>query len=115
MYLSVERFTNSCSFDFSLDEDESWTSCTASFHPAPTQPFRLKLSSAYFGDISYVFTPLDNYSCILTDIDEERSCLFNPSNCYGDIAEDINEIIEDEEMSSLIAYTFKYLCRPNMR
>lgn len=115
MYLSVEHFTNSCSFDFSFHEDEAWTSCTASFHPAFTHPFRLKLSSAYFGDISYVITPLDSYSCIFTDLEEERSCLFNPSNCSDDIAEDINEIIEDEEMSSLIAYTFKSLCRPNMR
>lgn len=106
MYLSVDHFTNSCSFDFSFNDDPDWTSCTASIYQFSAQPFRLMLSSDYFGDISFVITPLDKFFCIFTDLGEERACLFNPSDCAGDIADDINQILEDDEMSSLIAYTF---------
>lgn len=112
MYLNVEHFIDSCSFDFSFDDDPDLSSCTASFKPASLSPFLLSLSSEYFGDLSYVITPIDRYYWIFTDPDEERACRFNPANCTDDIAEDINEVIEDEDMSSLIAYTLVSLCLP---
>lgn len=94
------------------DDDFEWTACTASVTPGISLPFKLNLSSEYHGDLSYVITPVRKTSYVFTDIFEERSCLFSPCGSADDIADEIDSVIEDEDLSALIAYALVSLCLP---
>lgn len=74
----------------------------------------MNLSVHGYGDLSYAVSPIYDSSFLFTDIDTESSCSFNPYKPVEDIADDIDSVIEDEELSSLVSHTIVSFCFPAM-
>lgn len=108
MTLSIDHFAHSCTFDFAFDDEpfiHDWNTCTVTVQPVPSHPFILKLSAQGYGDLAYAIYPVFPHSYLLIDINDGSSCFFNPCQSAEYIADDIDVIIEDEELSSLISYS----------
>ena len=118
MTIRIDHFNSSCSFSFAFDEDGEdpsfldWSSCTANFSVIHSCPVRLNISSDFDPDSAYLITPLNDRSCLLADIEMGSCCIFNPYTPAEYIAEDILDVVQDEELSSLCAKVIKLVCFP---
>ena len=116
MTIHIDHFSSSCSFNFALDEGQEdmslleWVSCNANIRLIHSCPLVLNISSDSSFISSYVITPLSDQDCLLTDPDSLTSCRFNLFSDTDDIADDILDILEDEELAAVTARVIRWFC-----
>ena len=118
MTVCIAHFNSSCSFDFSGDNGSDdlslsdWISCKADSRVVHHCPVILNICSDSSFLHSYVITPLPENRCLFTDIEQCASCFFNPYLSADHIADDILEVIDDEELAAITARVIIWLHCP---
>lgn len=114
MDIQVSHFNSRWSFDYFFNDpdanlfDIDWGSCTVRFHSTPSSPYYINLAdSEYSDEIPYLIVPLIGQFNLFVNINTCSSCLFDPSKTVQEISEDLDEVIDNEARSTLMAFIIK--------
>ena len=116
MDIQVSHFNSHWSFDYFFNDpnanlfDIDWGSCSVRFQSTPSSPYYINLAdSEYSDEIPYLIVPLIGKYDLFVNINTCGSCLFDPTKTIQEISEDLDEVINDEERSTLVAFVLKSL------